>query len=61
MSVIGGERDAELKARPEMINFPNIANTLTRIEIALSNLDKAIRAAGERINRRTQNQRWMNG
>jgi hypothetical protein len=44
-----------------MINFPNIANTLTRIEVALSNLDKAIRALGERVNRRSQNQRWMNG
>ena len=44
-----------------MMNFPNIANTLTRIEGALSNLDKAIRALGERVNRRSQNQRWMNG
>ena len=61
MSVTGGERYAGQKARPEMINFPNIANTLTRIEVALSNLDKAIRAVGDRLNRRSQNQRWMNG
>lgn len=38
-----------------MINFPNIANTLTRIEGALSNLDKAIgrSASGSTGGRRT--------
>ena len=44
-----------------MINFLNIVNTLTRIEVAFSNIDRAIRAIGERANRRAQNQRWMNG
>ena len=44
-----------------MINFLNIVSTLTRIEVALSNLDKAIRSVGDRVNRRSRNQRWMNG
>lgn len=44
-----------------MITFPNIANTLTRIEVALSNLDRAIRAVGDRMGRSPRNQRWMNG
>ena len=61
MSVTGGERYAGLKARPEMINFLTIANTLTRIEVALSNLDKAIRSVGDRMGRSPRNQRWMNG
>ena len=61
MSVTGGERCAGPEARPEMINFLNIVNALTRIEVAFSNIDKAIRAIGERANRRAQNQRWMNG
>ena len=44
-----------------MIIFTTIANTTTRIEVALSRLDKTIRAVGDRVNRRSQNQRWMNG
>jgi hypothetical protein len=44
-----------------MIKLMNILNSLTRIEVALSNVDKAVRAIGERANRRAQNQRWMNG
>lgn len=59
MEVTGGERRAGSKARPEMIR--TILNSLTRIETALANLDKAVRAIGERVNRRTQNSRWMNG
>jgi hypothetical protein len=61
MSVTGGERYAGQKARPEMIILSTIANTLTRIEVAFSRLDKTIRAVGDRVNRRSQNQRWMNG
>ena len=61
MSFTGGERYAGDKARPEMINLTHILNSLTRIEVALSNIDKAIRAIGERASRRAQNQRWMNG
>jgi hypothetical protein len=38
-----------------------ILNRLTRIETALSSLDKAIRQVGERVTRRTTNSRWMNG
>lgn len=38
-----------------------ILNSLTRIETALSSLDKAVRAIGERMSRRTTNSRWMNG
>jgi hypothetical protein len=44
-----------------MIKLMSILNSLTRIEVALSNVDKAVRAIGERANRRAQNQRWMNG
>ena len=44
-----------------MINLMTFLNSLTRIEVALSNVDKAIRAIGERANRRSQDQRWMNG
>jgi hypothetical protein len=44
-----------------MINLMTILNSLTRIEVALSKVDKVIRAIGERANRRAQNQRWMNG
>jgi hypothetical protein len=61
MSVTGGERYAGQTARPEMIKLMNILNSLTRIEVALSKVDKAVRAIGERANRRAQNQRWMNG
>jgi hypothetical protein len=61
MNVTGGERYAGLKARLEMINLMTFLNSLTRIEVALSNVDKAVRAVGERANRRAQNQRWMNG
>lgn len=43
-----------------MFNLTTLLTALTRIEAALSNLDKAIRNAGERSNRR-ENQRWMNG
>ena len=43
-----------------MFNLSIILSTLTRIEAAISNVDKTIRAVGERANRR-QNQRWMNG
>ncbi len=59
MGITGGERCAGSKARPEMIR--TILNSLTRIEAAFSTLDKAVRAIGERVNRRTQNSRWMNG
>ena len=44
-----------------MINLKSILNSLTRIEVVLSNVDNAIRAIGERASRRAQNQRWMNG
>ena len=44
-----------------MITLMTFLNSLTRIEVALSNVDKAIRAIGERANRRSQDQRWMNG
>ena len=44
-----------------MIKLMSILNSLTRIEVALSNVDKAVRAIGEGANRRAQNQRWMNG
>ena len=60
MSVTGRERYAGMKARPEMFNLSTLRTALTRIEVALSNVDKAIRGIGERANRR-QNQRWMNG
>jgi hypothetical protein len=43
-----------------MFNLSIILNAVTRIEVALSTMDKAIRGIGERANRR-QNQRWMNG
>ena len=43
-----------------MFNLSTLRTALTRIEAALSNMDKAIRGIGERANRR-QNQRWMNG
>ena len=61
MSVTGGERCAGQKARPQMISISNIIRSLTPIEVALSNLDKAIRAVGDRVNRRARNERWMNG
>jgi hypothetical protein len=43
-----------------MIHLSRLLTALTRIEVAFSNMDKAIRAIGERANRR-ENQRWMNG
>lgn len=43
-----------------MFNLSTLRTALTRIEAALSNMDKAIRGIGERANRR-RNQRWMNG
>jgi hypothetical protein len=61
MSVTGGERSAGQRARPQMTIISIILSSLTRIETALSSLDKAIRAVGERMNRRTTNSRWMNG
>ena len=61
MSVTGGNETPNSEARPEMINLSNIIRSLTRIEVALSNLDKAIRAVGDRVNRRARNERWMNG
>lgn len=42
-----------------MTNLMSILTTITRIEVAFSRLDKAIRDFGER--RRSQNSRWMNG
>jgi hypothetical protein len=44
-----------------MINLMTFLNSLTRIEVALTKVDRAIRAIGERANRRARNQRWMNG
>lgn len=44
-----------------MTIISSILSRLTRIETALSSLDKAIRRVGERANRRTTNSRWMNG
>ncbi len=38
-----------------------ILNSLTRVEVLLSNLDRSVRTLGERMNRRNQNSRWMNG
>ena len=61
MSVTGGERGAGQKARLQMISISTIIRSLTRIEVALSNLDKAIRAVGDRVNRRARTERWMNG
>ena len=43
-----------------MFNLSTLRTALTRIEVALSSMDKAIRGIGERANRR-RNQRWMNG
>jgi hypothetical protein len=43
-----------------MFNLSIIRTALTRIEVALSTMDKTIRDLGERANRRP-NQRWMNG
>jgi hypothetical protein len=61
MNVTGGERYAGQKARPEMINLKSTLNALTRFDVALSIVDRAIRAIGQRASRRTRNQRWMNG
>ena len=38
-----------------------ILNSLIRFETALATLDRAVRAIGERMNRRSTNSRWMNG
>ena len=43
-----------------MIHLSTLLAALTRIEVAFSNMDKSIRAIGERANRR-QNRRSMNG
>ena len=43
-----------------MINLTHILNSLTRIKVALSNIDKAIRTIDEQANHQAQNQRWMN-
>lgn len=62
MNGTAGERYAGHESEAENVQslHPALRTTLTRIEVALSNMDKAIRAIGERANRR-QNQRWMNG
>ena len=41
------------------IHLPAILNNLTRIEVLLASLDRAVRELGER--RRARNSRWMNG
>ena len=60
MSVTGSERYAGYESEAEMFNLSTLLTALTRIEVALSNMDAAIRRIGERANRRP-NQRWMNG
>ena len=44
-----------------MFNLSTLRTALTRIEVALSNLDKAIRSVGDRMGRSPRTQRWMNG
>jgi hypothetical protein len=61
MRVTAGDHTPDRKRGPKMINLMTFLNSLTRIEVALTNVDKAIRAIGERANRRARNQRWMNG
>jgi hypothetical protein len=41
------------------IHLPTILSNLTRIELLLASLDRAMRDLGER--RRARNGRWMNG